>query len=64
MLEIGRADLPRRDNLWAWIKPRRPVPPGLVFEAAGRIAVGTGLFLLACAALANQSYNPFIYFRF
>ncbi len=38
VLEIGRADLPRRDNLWAWIKPRRPVPPGLVFEAAGRIA--------------------------
>ncbi|BDG74258.1 hydantoinase/oxoprolinase family protein [Roseomonas fluvialis] len=38
VLEIGRADLPRRDNLWAWVKPRRPVPPSLVFEAAGRIA--------------------------
>ncbi|MBW6398845.1 hydantoinase/oxoprolinase family protein [Roseomonas sp. HJA6] len=38
VLEIGRADLPRRDNLWAWVKPKRPVPPGLVFEAAGRIA--------------------------
>ncbi len=38
VLEIGRADLPRRDNLWAWVKPRRPVPPALVFEAAGRIA--------------------------
>ncbi|RVT92187.1 hydantoinase/oxoprolinase family protein [Rhodovarius crocodyli] len=44
VLEIGRADLPRRDNLWAWIKPKRPVPPGLVFEAAGRIAAdGTEL---------------------
>jgi len=38
VLEIGRADLPRRDNLWAWIKPKRPVPPSLVFEAGGRIA--------------------------
>ncbi len=44
VLEIGRADLPRRDNLWAWVKPKRPVPPGLVFEAAGRIAAdGTEL---------------------
>ncbi|MBR0679264.1 hydantoinase/oxoprolinase family protein [Roseomonas eburnea] len=38
VLEIGRADLPRRDNLWAWVKPRRPVPPSLVFEAGGRMA--------------------------
>lgn len=37
VLEIGRADLPRRDNLWSWIKPKRPVPPGLVFEVPGRI---------------------------
>jgi len=37
ILEIGRADLPRRDNLWAWVKPKRPVPPSLVFEAAGRM---------------------------
>ena len=44
VLEIGRADLPRRDNLWAWVKPKRPVPPGLVFEAGGRIgADGTEL---------------------
>ncbi len=37
LLEIGRADLPRRDNLWAWVKPKRPVPPGWVHEVAGRI---------------------------
>ena len=44
VLEIGRADLPRRDNLWAWVKPRRPVPPERVFEVAGRIAAdGTEL---------------------
>ena len=38
--------------------------PGTWTQATGRILVGTALVLLACAALANQSYNPFIYFRF
>ena len=38
VLEIGRADLPRRDNLWSWQKPRRPVPPAQVYEIPGRIA--------------------------
>ncbi len=37
VLEIGRADLPRRDNLWSWVKPKRPVAPGMVFEIPGRI---------------------------
>ncbi len=37
VLEIGRADLPRRDNLWAWVKPKRPVPPERVHQVAGRI---------------------------
>ncbi|MBY0331476.1 MAG: hydantoinase/oxoprolinase family protein [Acetobacteraceae bacterium] len=40
VLEIGRADLPRRDNLWSWVKPKRPVPPSRVFEVAGRIGPG------------------------
>ncbi|MDO9712144.1 hydantoinase/oxoprolinase family protein [Paracraurococcus lichenis] len=52
VLEIGRADLPRRDNLWAWRKPRRPVPPALVFEVPGRIAAdGAELVPLDEAAL-------------
>ena len=38
--------------------------PATRAQATGRILVGTVLFLLACASLANQSYNPFIYFRF
>ena len=29
-----------------------------------RLVLGTGLFLLCLGALASQSYNPFIYFRF
>ncbi len=44
VLEIGRADLPRRDNLWSWIKPQRPVPPSRVHAIPGRIAAdGTEL---------------------
>lgn len=30
----------------------------------GRIALSAVLMLLCVAALASQSYNPFIYFRF
>ena len=39
VLEIGRHDIPRRANMFAWVKPARPVPPELVFEIPGRIGV-------------------------
>jgi N-methylhydantoinase A len=39
VLEIGRHDIPRKANMFAWIKPGRPVPPRLVFEVPGRIDV-------------------------
>lgn len=56
VLEIGRADLPRRDNLWSWVKPRRPVPPSLIFEAGGRIGVdGTELEPLDEAAIRTAA---------
>ena len=37
VLEIGRQDVPRRASLFAWVKPKRPVPPERIFEIAGRI---------------------------
>lgn len=40
VLEIGRQDIPRASNLYAWIKPDRPVPPRLVFEVTERIGPG------------------------
>ena len=40
VLEIGRQDIPRRANLYAWIKPQRPVPPSRVFEVIERIGPG------------------------
>jgi N-methylhydantoinase A len=39
VLEIGRHDIPRRANMFAWTKPARPVPPELIFEVPGRLAV-------------------------
>ncbi len=37
VIEIGRQDVPRRASLFAWVKPKRPVPPEHVFEVGGRI---------------------------
>jgi N-methylhydantoinase A len=38
VLEIGRQDFPRRSSLFAWVKPKRPVPPQVIFEIGGRLA--------------------------
>lgn len=40
VLDIGRQDIPRRANLYAWRKPRRPVPASRVFEVTERIGPG------------------------
>ena len=40
VLDIGRQDIPRRANLYAWIKPLRPVPPSRVLEVVERIGPG------------------------
>jgi N-methylhydantoinase A len=37
VLEIGRHDIPRKANMYSWIKPRRPVPPERIHEIAGRL---------------------------
>src|ERR1700761_1560888 len=38
VLEIGRQDIPRAANLYAWRKPPRPGPPRRVLEVDERIA--------------------------
>ena len=38
VLEIGRQDIPRRANLFAWIKPTRPVPADRIIEIPERVA--------------------------
>jgi len=37
ILEIGRHDIPRKANIYAWIKPKRPIPPEFVFAVPGRL---------------------------
>jgi len=37
VLEIGRHDIPRKSNLFTWVKPPRPVPPQHVWEVPGRL---------------------------
>src|SRR6185437_5076277 len=40
VLAIGRQDIPRRANLYAWIKPQRPVPTSRVIEVSERVGPG------------------------
>ena len=40
VLEIGRQDIPRRVNLYSWVKPKRPVPASRILEVRERIGVG------------------------
>lgn len=58
VLEIGRHDVPRKENLYAWVKPKRPVPPRLVLEVAERVeldgTVTTPLDEAACRAAAER----------
>jgi N-methylhydantoinase A len=37
VLEIGRHDIPRQENLFVWAKPKRPVPPRFILEVAERV---------------------------
>jgi alginate O-acetyltransferase complex protein AlgI len=45
---------------WGW----DAVLPATRSQAILRIVLGASFLILASAALASQSYNPFIYFRF
>jgi len=40
VLEIGRQDIPRSVNLYAWIKPKRPVPASRIVEVRERVGAG------------------------
>lgn len=40
VLSIGRQDIPRKANLYNWVKPDRPIPPQRIVEVAERVAAG------------------------
>jgi N-methylhydantoinase A len=58
VLEIGRAEVPRKENLYAWVKPTRPVRPRFVREAPERMlfdgSVERRLDEDACRAAARE----------
>jgi N-methylhydantoinase A len=37
VLEIGRHDIPRKSNMYSWVKPKRPVKPQHILEIAGAV---------------------------
>jgi N-methylhydantoinase A len=37
VLEIARHDIPRKSNLYSWVRAPRPVKPDQIFEVGGRI---------------------------
>jgi len=39
VLEIGRHDIPRKENLYTWVKPARPIRPRNIREVRERVAV-------------------------
>jgi N-methylhydantoinase A len=40
VLAIGRQDIPRKANLYTWVKPDRPVPASRIVEVDERVAAG------------------------
>ncbi len=58
VLEIGRQDIPRASNLYAWVKPPRPVAPRHVLEVTERVGPGgavlTALDEASVAAAADR----------
>ena len=58
VLEIGRHDVPRKENLYTWVKPARPVPPRSIMEVRERThldgSVETELDEDSCRAAARR----------
>jgi N-methylhydantoinase A len=58
VLEIGRHNIPRRANLYAWVKPTRPVPPRRILEVRERVlldgTVDTPLDEAGCRDMARR----------
>ncbi|MEI4473928.1 hydantoinase/oxoprolinase family protein [Frigidibacter sp. MR17.24] len=40
VLAIGRQDIPRKENLYTWVKPARPVPASRIVEVTERVGAG------------------------
>ncbi len=58
ILEIGRAEVPRKENLYAWVKPERPIRPRHIVEVPERVeldgTIAKALDEDACRAAAGR----------
>ena len=58
VLEIGRHEIPRAENLFVWKKPKRPIPPRLIVEVPERVLldgrIERQLDEAACRAAARR----------
>ncbi len=58
VLEIGRHEIPRKENLFGWLKPKRPIAPRYIMEVAERVRVDgsieTSLDEDACRTAARR----------
>jgi N-methylhydantoinase A len=58
VLEIGRHEIPRAENLFVWKKPKRPIPPRLIVEVPERVLldgrIERPLDEAACRAAARR----------
>ncbi|MBI3710241.1 MAG: hydantoinase/oxoprolinase family protein [Proteobacteria bacterium] len=56
VLELGRQDIPRKSNMFEWVKPQRPVPPERIYDIPGRLdATGAELEPLDEAAVRRAA---------
>ncbi|MCB1744240.1 MAG: hydantoinase/oxoprolinase family protein [Gammaproteobacteria bacterium] len=55
VLDIGRQDIPRRVNLFAWHKPRRPVAARDIFEIPERLDANGGVIETLDEAAVRQA---------
>ncbi len=44
VLAIGRQDIPRKANLFTWVKPASPVPASRILEVDERVGAGGGIY--------------------
>ncbi len=54
VLEIGRADIPRKENLFGWVKPKRPVLPRDIYEVPERVLLDGTIATPVDEAIANS----------
>lgn len=59
ILEIGRQDIPRRANLFSWIKPIRPVLPERIHEVPERVDIDGNVLVALDESAVREAARDF-----